>query len=190
MELPTCDCRLYQECQSRQTEKWAAQDQRNAAIDQLFRRWGDWKDGTEAAMAECREKVAKSINHSRRQEALMLEWRNESKQYMTETTSVLRELAESVRAAREASEANHANLMSAVTSNAALATRAVERADAAAIRADGAQRSAGESIGKLTAMTKATLTGWVLFAGSAAGIAWFMFRDYGWPAIKSWLIKL
>lgn len=185
---PTCE--LYRVCREANDRRWLAQEQRNVQNEALFRRWGTQLDQIKDNMAECKINIAQGQDHSEKIARALEQMQVESRKYMDGTTKVLAELAETIRTSREAAETNHSALMNAVTSNAALAARAMDRADAAADRADIAQRASGDSANKLSTLTRATLTGWILAVSAAAALAWHFITDYSPALFKAFLQKL
>lgn len=143
-------------------------------------------DSIDQLLAECQAQNAKSMDHSARMESVLEVMQEQG----VRTTKVLEELAEAIRAGRESSERKHADLMDAVSANTRLATWAVERANSAAGSADAASRASGESAGRVTTLTKATIAGWVTAVGAAGALVVHITTSYGWPWLKAIVSKL
>lgn len=185
-EPPKTPCALYQLCQHDQAERWDRQEKRNLANDEMFKRWGARMDHMDIVVSECQATLAGHLDYAAQMRKVLTTMQGE----MASTTLVLGELAASIKDSREAAERNHADLLSAVAANASVAARAVDRADLAATRADDASRASGESAGRISKLTTATLAGWSAAVLSMGALLTHLVVDYGLPWLKALFNKL
>jgi hypothetical protein len=165
-----------------ETKHWVEQARRNDKTDACFARLGLRIDNYTADLERLKSELLIDRASDKKIKEALLESSEITRVYREHNTDVLRELAKSVQDAREQAAANHIILLRAVIDNAAVAGRAVNRADRAADSAKNSRDDISAQVeenrgylqaaeGRVSTLTRATLAGWLAAATIGSALA-------------------